>query len=107
MPLPFAETVTVTRQIVDNYGDHTAGASHDESGCAVWATTSTETVAGGQDVVIFGLTVLFPPTADVLSTDTVTVRGVVYSVNDQPALFKSPLTGTQSGIEVLLKAATG
>lgn len=105
-PLAFPETVTVIRQTVDAYGDTTAGASHEIEDCAAWPTTSTETVAGGQDVVIFGLTLWLPPGSDILSTDKVTVRGTTYDVNDQPALYKNPHTGT-SGIEVLLTAATG
>ncbi|HEV3309961.1 MAG TPA: hypothetical protein VG815_05550 [Chloroflexota bacterium] len=107
MPLPFGETITVTRQTVNQFGDHVAGQAHDITGCAVWPTTSTETIVGGMDVVVFGLTALLPPGSDVLPTDTVTVRGVVYRVNGQPSLFKSPLTGFESGIEILLTQATG
>lgn len=106
MALAFAETVTITRQITDSHGDHTDGASHTQGGCAVWPTTSTETVFG-QDTVVWGLTVLMPPGADVLSTDTVIVRGVTYLVNGEPSLYKSPLTGAEAGIEVLLKTESG
>lgn len=106
MTFPFGETVTVTRQTQTTYGDRTAGASHDITGCAVWPTTSTEAIYG-QDTVVWGLTVLMPPGSDVLATDTVTVRGVVYRVNGQPELFQSPLTGTQAGVRVLLQGATG
>lgn len=103
---PFGETVTVTRQVQAKHGDKTPGDAHDVSGCAVWPTTTTETV-GGQDTVIWGLTVLMPPGTDVLATDKVALRGVSYDVNGEPALYESPLTGTQSGIEVLLKTETG
>lgn len=107
MPLPFGETIIVTRQTVNAYGDHIAGASHSVSGCAIWPTTGTETVVGGMDVVVFGLTALLPPGSDVLSSDTVTARGVVYRVNGEPSLFKSPLTGFESGIEIQLTQAKG
>ena len=100
------ETVTVTRRTQNNVGDKTDGASHAVTGCAIWPTVSTETVQG-QDTVIWGLTVLMPPGTDVLSTDKVTVRGIDYLVNGEPALYQSPLTGTQSGIEVLLTTQTG
>jgi hypothetical protein len=104
--IPFGETVTVARRTRNSVGDYTDGVTHTVAGCAVWPTTSTETV-GNQDTVIWGLTVLMPPGSDILATDKVTVRSVDYLVNGQPALFASPLTGTQSGIEVLLQATTG
>lgn len=104
---PFAETVTVTRQTQNQFGDHTAGTTHTIDGCAVWPTVSVETIVGGMDTTVFGLTVLMPPGSDILATDTVTVRGVVYLVNGQPSLYNSPLTGTQSGIEVHLQTMTG
>lgn len=106
MSIEFGETVTVTRQSVNAYGDHTDGATHTISGCAVWPTATTETIQG-QDVVVYGLTVLMPPGSDVLATDTVTVRSTVYRVTGQPNLYQSPLTGTTSGIEVVLQAAAG
>ncbi len=105
--LPFAETVTIVRQTVDAYGDHTAGASHYQAGCAVWPTTGKETIVGGMDVVVFGFTVLMPADADILPTDQVILRGITYDVDGEPALYMSPLTGTQSGIEVHLTTATG
>lgn len=106
MTFAFGETVTVTRITENNVGDHTPGLTHDVTGCAVWPTTGTETVAGGMDVVIFGVTVYMPPGSDVLSTDTVLVRGLSYNVNGEPVSFVSPFTGTQ-WLEVHLKGQTG
>lgn len=107
IPRGFTETVTITRQSVDAYGDHAAGASHDQPGCVIWPTAAPEIVAGGMDITTLGLTVFMPADADILSTDTVTARGVVYQVSGEPGVCRSALTGTTSGIEVLLKAATG
>jgi hypothetical protein len=106
-PFPFGETVTITRQTDNAYGDWSAGDTHTIEGCAVWPTTGTETVAGGMDIVVFGLTLLMPPGSDVLSTDTVIVRDTSYNVNGEPTFYKSPLTGTRGGLEVQLKAITG
>lgn len=104
---PFGETVTVTRQTQDAFGDKTAGATHTIDNCAVWPIMGAETIQGGMDVLTFGLTILVPPGSDILSTDTVTVRGTVYRVNGEPQLHKSPLTGVESGIEVALQASAG
>lgn len=106
IPLAAGDTVTVTRVTTDSFGDRTDGASHDVSGCAIWPTSSVETV-DGQDSVVWGLTVLMPSDSDVLATDRVVVRGVTYDVNGQPALYRSPITGTEAGIEVHLQAHTG
>jgi len=103
----FGETVTVIRQTENNRGDWTPGETFRVEGCAVWPTTSTETVEGGMDIVVLGLTLLMPPYSDVLSTDKITVRGILYTVNGEPGIHKSPLTGTRAGIEVQLKAQTG
>lgn len=107
MSFPYGETITVSRQTENNRGDWSVGLTFDVDGCAIWPTTGTTTVAGGMDVVVFGLTVLMPPGSDVLATDTILARGNQYNVIGEPSLFQSPLTGTQSGIEVQLKARTG
>lgn len=85
------------------------------SGCLIYPNTVTETVsrkAGtetivGQDTVVSGLTCLMPFGTDVLPTDRVQVRGVIYDVNGQPSTWKSPSTGHRSVVEVQLKTATG
>ena len=107
MLFPYGETVTVNRQTENAYGDWSVALTFDVDGCAIWPTTGATTVAGGMDVVVFGLTVLLPPGTDVLATDVIQARGNQYNVIGEPNLFQSPLTGTQSGIEVQLKARTG
>jgi hypothetical protein len=109
MPLPFGETISVIRQTENQFGDWAPGLTYEIPGCAVWPTTGTETIAGGMDVVVYGLTVLVPPDSQVqvLSTDKVTVRGTLYWVNGEPTMHMSPLTGTKAGVQVLLKAYTG
>lgn len=101
------ETITVYRVTENQYGDKTLGVSHDVDGCAIWPTTGKETITGGEDTVVFGLTILAPTDCDVLSSDRILVRGITYDVNGEPALHRSPLTGKSSGIEIQLTAATG
>jgi hypothetical protein len=103
----FGETVVITRQTVNAYGDHSDGETITIDGVAVWPTQSKETIEGGMDTVTFGLTCLFPEGTDIRATDTVTVRDLVYRVDGEPSLFTSPLTNTTSGIEVQLLMATG
>ena len=102
----FAETVTVTRQTQAKHGDRTNGVAHDVDGCVVWPSTTTE-VTGTQDTVTWDWVVLMPPESDVLATDKVTVRDITYDVVGEPSLYKSPLTGMQSGIEVRIQSITG
>ena len=107
MTFPFSKTVTVIRESVDAYGDHTAGASHQVGGCVVYPTTSTETILGGMDELTFGLTLVMPPGSDILSTDTVNVDGTIYRVNGEPFEYDSPLTNTRAGVKVNLTASEG
>lgn len=87
----------------------------DVPGCSVYPNTVTETVSrktgteliNGQDTVVFGLTVLMPPDTDIQATDQVSVDDVLYEVNGQPSVWKSPATGRFSCVEVQLKAGKG
>lgn len=104
------QTVTVLRRaapVFPTMGDYPApDSSTDVKGCAIWPTTSTETV-NGQDTVVWGLTVLLPVGTDVLATDQVAFKGITYDVNGQPFTWHSPMTGHEPGVEVQLRAATG
>lgn len=103
----FTETVTVVRQVVDNWGNHTAGATHDVDGCAVWPFGVSGEVVVGEDTVTWDMYVLMPAGSDVVATDRVIVRGITYDVVGEPIRWISPLTGRQPGVQVNLKTATG
>lgn len=108
---PAGETVTVLRpgpSTQDSYGNDVPGADTetDYAGCAVWPRVSSEDVQA-RDQVIDGLYVVFPTGADVLATDRVRARGLVYFVDGEPGLYRSPLTGTALGPQVALTHITG
>ena len=106
---PFGETVTLLRSEVtgrDGYGnDVRTDTELEVAGCPVWPRGSTEDTQG-RDTVITGLTVVMPPGVEVLATDRVRVRGVVYAVDGEPGVWVSPLTGTAAGTEVALTRAS-
>lgn len=106
MTFPFAETVTIIRQVQGPSRSKTDGLSHMQTGCAVWPMTSSEVITG-QDTVTWDYTVLMPADTDVLSTDVVVCRGTRYAVTGMPGSYASPLTGTSAGLEVHLTTATG
>lgn len=110
MPFPFGLTVTVVPQIEDPHGDWTAdpdNPSYDVDDCACWPTTSKETVEGGMDIVVLGLTCWMPVGTPVKTTDKVEVNGITYRVNGEPGTYQSPFTNFASGIEVQLTTMTG
>ena len=104
--IAFGDTITVTRRIQDANGDATDGASHDIEGCAVWPAATTEAV-NSADLITWEQVALLPAGSDVLATDAVTYRGARYSVVGQPQSWRSPLTGTTSGIEIHLTTSVG
>lgn len=112
MTFPFGRTVTVRSTTVaaepDTYGnDVLTSTSVDVHGCVVWPRESSE-LAGGRDTVTSGLNVLAPPGTAVKATDQVTVDGVTYDVDGEPAVWgPSPFTGTQAGVLVTLTRVTG
>lgn len=75
-------------------------------GCAIWPRTSSEQDQARSQVIV-GLTVFIPPGVDVPATDKARVRGVLYEVDGDPGLYRSPLTGHASGTEVALRRVTG
>jgi hypothetical protein len=107
MNYALGETVTVNRVSIDAHGNKTTNSTHTIAACAVWPSIGKEIISPNMDVVEFSMTVFMPPGSDILSTDEVVVRGTTYRVSGQPALHKSPFTGYQAGIEVLLQASAG
>ena len=85
------------------------------NGCVFWprlsargsATANSGEFLNGADRIIYGLAGLVPPGTVVKATDRVIARGELYEVDGEPALWQSPLTGTQGGTEVNLTRVTG
>jgi hypothetical protein len=110
-PFPLGETVVLLRPgppVVDGMGQEHPGPDVEVpvAGCAVWPRTSSEQDQA-QSQVIVGITLFVPPGTQVDAHDRVRVRGVVYQVDGEPGLYRSPLTGHASGIEVALRRVTG
>lgn len=112
MMLPFGVTVIITPQTRDNFGERTAGSPVTVEGCAAWRGSSSKAFGGskataGQETVTFTATLVVPPGTAITATDRVTLDGIVYEVDGEPVTWQSPLTGTQSGIEVTLRKVIG
>lgn len=95
----------------DEYGDPIPGTESrdDIDGVAV---TFRRAVTGdvndrGREGVIVGLTLYLPAGVDVLHTDQFEVRGALYDVDGEPAVWRSPFTGWRPGVEVALRRAEG
>lgn len=106
------ETVTILRgqATIDRYGnttvDWTTPTRTDIDGVAVAPRTSGEEHAG-RTAVIVGLTLYLPAGADMRATDRVVARGSTYEVVGDPAVWVSPYTGAQPGIEVAVERYDG
>lgn len=92
--------------------DTFATGSVEYSGLPVWPNsggsyTNSREATGDRDQVITGINVLFPYGADVAAIDRVTVYGLDYEVDGDPARYHNPFTGTKAGILVTLKRVTG
>lgn len=110
-PFGLGEPVTFVEEIPggrDEMGLPTPGTVVETvvEGCAIWPRTSSEQDQARSQVIV-GLTVFIPPGVDVPATDKARVRGVLYEVDGEPGLYRSPLTGHASGTEVALRRVTG
>lgn len=110
----FGETVIRVRRGaqtgVDRYGKPVYGVDVETAldGGAFDPGGSVEPVEVGRTAVITSPKVYFRAGApDVVSTDHLRVRGVLYAVQGNPAVWVNPWTGGTSGTVVELKAVTG
>lgn len=106
------QTVTVLRSTPGGYdadGDPVTSttAEHDIEGCAVAPRTSEPVDGRGRQGVIVGLTLYAPAGADLLHTDQVRIDGVVYEIDGEPGVWRSPYSDTVAGIEVALARGEG
>jgi len=90
----------------DEYGTAIPGAEVEVPipGAAFAPGGSTEPAQTGMARVVTAPTLYFTTSPDVLSSDRMRVRGLVYSVIGNPALWINPFTGATAGLVVELKA---
>jgi len=93
----------------DPYGNPLPGADVETTltGAAFDPGGSLEPVEVGraQTVTTPRLYFIVPP--DIISTDRIRARGIVYNVIGNPALWINPFTGVTAGLVVELKAVEG
>jgi hypothetical protein len=116
MPFGFGETVTLLKLAItgqDDYGNDILTKTPSViAGCPTWPRSAgnqmfTSEHVQAQDIVIVGLTIVFPPGTDVHFTDQVIVRGDLYEIDGEPGIHTSPLTGFAAGVEIALKRFMG
>ncbi|PQP24161.1 hypothetical protein [Rhodococcus opacus] len=114
MNFPHGETVTVIRHTAgkDRNGDPLPGSdsAHTIEKCGIaWASAAgsvgTSENTDRREAVLSTVTLYAPVGADILSTDHVVLPdGDKYRVVGKPTRWRSPFTGREFGVEVLLKA---
>lgn len=76
-------------------------------GCVVWPQLDGNEQTFQRDTVPTGYSVLLPPGTAIAATDRVRLYGQVWDVTGEPAVWSSPLTGTQPGVQVVLRRTRG
>jgi len=109
---PFGETVTVQALVVgaeDVHGNpaETFAPSVDVDDCAFDPGGSVETLSPGREVVVSRPRVFLPAGTLITARSKVTVRGLEYRVDGDPADWKNPFTGWEPGIVAVLERAGG
>lgn len=112
MIVPRPEVLTRIRQAKGKHGDPAGAPSEvDIPGCVVWPqdgnASSSNEKTDGQDTVIIGYAALVPPGTDVLATDQLRWRGQPFDVVGEPAIFTTPFTSTDPGIQISMRRVTG
>jgi hypothetical protein len=110
---PFGEAVTfeaLSVSSVDAHGNpvESYGTPVTVSGCAFDPGGTVESFEPGRDVVTTSPRVFVPSGAgSVSSRDRVTVRGKLYAVQGDPAVFTNPFTGWTPATVVNLERVAG
>lgn len=87
----------------DRFGNPAGEPSRrDIPGCGVAFTGSSETTSGGRLSVTTNATLYAPYGTDLVASDRVEVRGVLYEVAGDPSPWANPLSGVEHGLEVRL-----
>ena len=104
--------ITVVRPIpdaTDSYGAPVISAT-EEFGCPgafVAPRMSEDLHDTGRAGVVVGLTLFVPFGFDVLHGDRVSVDGVLYEVEGDPADWRNPFTGWEAGTTIPLRRVDG
>lgn len=93
----------------DPYGNPLPGVDVEVAipGAAFDPGGSLEPVEVGRAQTVTTPKLYFTTSPDIISSDRLRVRGLVYSVIGRPALWVSPFTGVTAGMVVELKVAEG
>lgn len=85
----------------------TWGAPVTVEGCAFAPAGSIESVEPGRNPVVTSPTVFAPAGTAVSARDRVTVRGLLYQVDGDPAVWHNPYTGSDPGVAITLERVGG
>lgn len=105
----YGDSVTITtrtRTGTDAYGDPIYDTST-KTVKGAFSPTDTVEAQDGSHQVIDRPNVLLPPTASVDSDSLVTVVGIDWQVEGTPQAWRSPFSGREFGIKVLLYTTKG
>lgn len=114
--MTFRHGVTVTvlpRRDHDKYGDPvdaTTGARTIRN-CGIAPRTEPEIVERGRTGVVVGLTLIAPTDAGLHHLDRLMIDDAAYpgvwEVDGEPAIWRSPMTGWNAGMQAALRHAEG
>jgi hypothetical protein len=109
---PFGESVIFEAAVLGSEDAHgnlisTFGAPVTVEGCAFDPGGSVESVEPGRNAVVSTPRVFAPTGTVVGSRDRVSVRGLVFLVDGDPAVWRNPYTGSNPGIVVNLERVGG
>lgn len=113
---PAGETVTVVTAgvVADPYSGESVESwadadvsSVEVAGVGVEPRPSGEPVQDARNAVTSGFTLYMPADVTVAARNRVAVRGVVYSVLGEPAVWRSPFTGWAPGVVVQVERTEG
>lgn len=101
------ETVTRLRApaAAGRFGATGTPLEQDIPDCTIIPRTSSEDTQDG-DTVIIGLTLVAPPLTDLVATDHVRVRGLVYEIEGDPGDYRTK-RGKAKAVIAALRRVTG
>lgn len=115
MDFPYGETVTIQAAAEGDVDPYSNEPSLDwenpvetvVEGVGVEPRPSQEPVQDARNAVTSGYTLYLPSGVTITSRSRVVVRGEVYGVLGEPAVWRSPFTGWEPGVVVQLERTEG
>lgn len=109
---PFGESVTVQARVVgveDSHGNPVESFADPVTvdGCAFDPGGSVETLGPGREQVVSRPRVFLPADTVITARSLLTVRGLLYRVDGDPAVWVNPFTGWAPGTVATLERAAG